>query len=571
MGNSNRSIRFWHILLVSMIFSLLILLVTLIYKEVKNEKKLKGYFTEILENQMLIKEIDSARFDIVKSQDALLNYLMSNNDYYIKKYFDVISKSQVALDTIYYTRNHLFDNDSLSLNDYFHSDIGKLKKTLDTIYNKILPKLKEMDFSNPGSYKKLDFKDLGVKTTIKTEKIVDTVKKQNLFERIGKAITNDVDIQEEKVINTVIVEYYNDKKIGPLEEQLENLLNKINQYYKNELRKVNARYASIASQKQELLEMNINIQNVSKHLYSEYKKALVKENEILNKKYDLQYIKNRTMRFYILLAITIILTFFALIVIFLTRLIYKYEDRLIETRELLNHNLNVKNKMVSMISHDIRAPLKIISLYMKQLLSAETDMKKTKMYDSINYTTNSALLLANKILNFSKNETKNTILERVEINLHNEINDILESFVPLAAIKSNKIENNNLIPKQINLNCDRPKLQRIYFNLLDNAIKYTLNGTIKVTSEVRKIEPKKYRFDLTVKDTGKGIDLEQIENIFEPFKQLSMDEIKNSDMGVGLGLHLCKEIVDLMNGEITIKSKLNKGTEVKLYLIIDQN
>ncbi|HID72104.1 MAG TPA: hypothetical protein EYP29_05100, partial [Thermoplasmata archaeon] len=81
-----------------------------------------------------------------------------------------------------------------------------------------------------------------------------------------------------------------------------------------------------------------------------------------------------------------------------------------------------KNKIVNMISHDIRSPLNIILLYIKQALKLEKDPQKKEVFDSINYTTNSAFLLANRILDFSKNENGQMIVYKDSFNLRDEIN-----------------------------------------------------------------------------------------------------------------------------------------------------
>ncbi len=412
---------------------------------------------------------------------------------------------------------------------------------------------------------------LGIKTTIKTTRQVDSVKKEGFFKRLGKAIKNENEVQKEKVIHTVIVEYDNDKIIGSLEEQFRALLKKVNRHYQRELYKVTRRSDLIKKKKQKLLSINNKIQKMSKQLLADYENTLKEQDELLSKKYNLQYLKNREKRFHLLLALSIVLVILTIILIFLTRQTYKYEDYLIENSKIIKNNLRLKNKIVSMISHDVRAPLKIVSLYIRQLLPLEKDDKKKEMYNSIDYTANSALLLADKILEYLKTEkiekeNREKKQSTVLLHLSDEIDKTLKGFHHLSKTRQTTIKNENKVPKDVIIYFDKQKLQRLYFNLLSNAIKHTENGSIFVTSQYTDLQNGKFKFELTVKDTGNGMNKKQLKGIFEPFKQLNITKAELS-AGVGLGLYLCNKIVTEYNGKITIESKPKKGTTVYLYII----
>ena len=79
----------------------------------------------------------------------------------------------------------------------------------------------------------------------------------------------------------------------------------------------------------------------------------------------------------------------------------------------------------------------------------------------------------------------------------------------------------------------------------------------------------KNHFELIVKDTGKGIKIDQLNKLFDPYESDSISDMKSSEVAVGLGLYLCKEIVDMFNGNIEVKSNPDKGTEVSLVFIED--
>lgn len=564
----NKNLKTWHAILLITKLVFLLLLVTLIYNEIENEKKTKAYLSSISQNQKLLKELNTVKFNLVKSQDHLLNYMLSNNTNEVKEYFGIMQNSQQTLDTLYTQNlpNLTLPTATTSPQDSLSFNSSSLKDSLAAASQEVLSKLLKSKIQENQYYNRLNFDKMGVKTTIQTTRKIDSVKKQGFFKRLGKALKNENETQKEEVTHTIIVEYDNDKIIGSLEDQFKTLLNKANKHYQREIYKINSNYRKIKQKKLHLLKINSKIQKMSKQLLADYETSLKEQNQILDKKYNLQYLKNREKRFYLLLALAIVLVLLAIILSLLTRLTYKYEDYLVHNTMLINNNLKIKNKMVSMISHDIRAPLKIISLYIQQLLNIETDSQKREMYNSIDYTTNSAFLLASRILSYLKNEKVQKTDKPIKLDLFSEINNILHGFVRLAEIRNNAIDNTNKIPENTIVYFDKQKLQRLFFNLLGNAIQYTEGGTIYVTSEYSEPTPDIFRFDLTVKDTGVGIEENQIENIFSPFKQMTSSSPNNIPIGVGLGLSLCKEIVEQYNGEITIKSKLNEGTTVHLYV-----
>ncbi len=549
-----KNLKYSTICLLISIISLLFLLILLIKKEIENEKILRGYFIDITKNQELLKEVDSIKYDLIKSQDLLLKYMISNNNSYVKEYFGLIKNSQQSFKSV--------KINDLNVNNNFTKDKDKLNHNTDSIANKLISDLEKQNFNKKKFYKKLNFNKLGIKTTIKTERSTDSIKKQGLFTRLGKALANNYDITKEKVTHTIIVEYKKNKISGTLEEQFKVLLNKANRHYRNEIRKINNRNKLIKLKKEELFKTNYEIQQASNKLLDSYKTILKQQNETLNKKYNSQEINNRIKRFYLLLAIGFILLLLNIILLYIVRLASKYKNKLEKLTEKLDQNIRVKNKMVSMISHDVRSPLKIISIYIKQLLSLETDPKKKEIFNSVEYTSNSALILVNKILEYIENEQINATKNFVELNLFSEINNILEGFIHLAKENNNNLENINKVPEKTIVFFDRQKLQRLFFNILENAIKHTKNGTIYITSKYKELDDNKFKFDLIIKDTGKGIPKEQIKHLFTPFKKINKDSLK----GVGLGLYLCKQIVKEYDGEIFVESKINEGTTVSISI-----
>lgn len=563
-----RRYKFWHYLLIFSILILLIILAILLYNELVNEKKLIRYFNELNVTESRLENLDQTKNDIIQSQDFLIKYLLNNNKESIDDYISSIKKTKGLIESLQMpSANPELNSTLTNFNDKESESFEKFDHYIDSISENVLPALIKNSTIKAGT-KIINYDDLDIKTTIETNTVVDSVEKKKLFGRLGDAIRGDVEVQKEKVEHTVVIEYGSNKTSGTLDEQMQEFFKKISEYYETRLRSVNNNFSKTINNNNNLLLINSEIQNQSQKLISEYKNALLEQREILDSKFNIQYGINRTLRFYTLLGIASVLIFLTIIVSYLTKTIYDYENKLVEAGEELNHNLMIKDKLVSMISHDIRAPLSIISLYIKQLLNIEKDTQKKDIFQSIDYTTSSAVLLANRVLDFSKNENKISDIKNTTFNLYEEINQIVNAFTPLSQAKNNELINNNHIPENTTIEFDRQKLQRIYFNLLDNAIKYTKNGQISVTSNLNKKDGKN-RFELIVKDTGKGIKIDQLNKLFDPYESDSISDMKSSEVAVGLGLYLCKEIVDMFNGNIEVKSNPDKGTEVSLYIFLD--
>lgn len=562
--------RLWHLALTLIILTLLFFISLLSYNEIINEKKLVSFFNDLNKTEKLLSRLDSTNLDYIKGQESLFKYLISNNEEDIQDYFASLHRVNNMMDTVKYDIGDIEipKTKVAEQKEGVGNDID-LSHMIDSLSQNIIQNIGKNEGFKSSS-KRLDYNDLNVKTTIETKSSVDSVKKKKFFGRLGDALKGDVGVQKEKTEVLMILEYGGQKSTGSIEEQMGSVVKMVSDYYEKELNKLKGNFAQLTKKNQNILLNTMSIQNMSNEVLSHYKATLIEQKNILSEKYSVQYSKNRMIRLYALFGIASLLIILTIAVLYLTNTTYKIEKKLIVAKEKLTDNLMIKNKIVSMISHDIRSPLNIILLYIKQALKLEKDPQKKEVFDSINYTTNSAFLLANRILDFSKDENSQMTVYKDKFNLHDEINHIVDGFNTLANSKNNQLININKLKPSSEVVFDRSKLQRLYFNLLNNAIKYTEGGDIEVLSEWERSENGKYKFTLSVKDSGKGISEENLKKIFEPFQQVSNVMLDKQDLGVGLGLYLCKEITELFDGSITVESKLNKGTTVSASVFIDK-
>jgi signal transduction histidine kinase len=139
----------------------------------------------------------------------------------------------------------------------------------------------------------------------------------------------------------------------------------------------------------------------------------------------------------------------------------------------------------------------------------------------------------------------------------------------LVADNGNKLVYEQKIEKNIIVNSDTTKIHQLLYNIIGNANKFTKQGTITINCNAVQDKNNIINLIIAVKDTGAGISQEELPHIFDQFYQGESGSNINS-LGVGLGLNLCKELVELFKGTIQVTSKENEGTTVSFNLLLQQ-
>lgn len=246
------------------------------------------------------------------------------------------------------------------------------------------------------------------------------------------------------------------------------------------------------------------------------------------------------------------------------------QNKELEEQRDMQRNLNDKLKSATQsklmfftnVSHDLRTPLTLIAEPINQLACASN--LSEQQHNLIRIADKNVRILhrlINQILDFRKFENNRMQLHLSEANLSECISEWMESFYSLARKRNlnldYRIANNSATTT---LAIDVEKIERVFFNLLSNAFKYTPdNGTIAVN--FRMDETNAY---ITVADTGEGISERDLGNIFDRFYQV--DRVHPN--GSGIGLSLSKAFIELHGGTISVKSELTKGSEFTVILPI---
>jgi signal transduction histidine kinase len=232
-----------------------------------------------------------------------------------------------------------------------------------------------------------------------------------------------------------------------------------------------------------------------------------------------------------------------------------YEE-LSETNAELMQASRLKSQFLASMSHELRTPLNSIIGFSKVLLNrfdGELTERQETYIRSVHNSGAHLLQLINGILDFSRIEAGKLEMISEEVDLHELIDECIESSMPLARGKHMKVEKN--VPLELPpLSGDRTKIKQILLNLLSNAIKFTGQGRVLVS-----VVPEPDAIRVSVADTGIGIREDDLARLFEPFQQLDNPVVRSAG-GTGLGLAISKKFVELHGGRIWAESRENQGS-----------
>ena len=230
---------------------------------------------------------------------------------------------------------------------------------------------------------------------------------------------------------------------------------------------------------------------------------------------------------------------------------------------------HLKDSFLSTVSHELRTPLTSIKSFSEILLSYDEDKETQREFlNIINEESNRLTRLINDFLDLSKIEAGRMQWENAELSLPEVIQTALNATQALT-IKTNLKVATNLAPDLPTILGDKDRLVQVVTNLLSNAIKFTPDGgKIRVKAQVgngRKPSGNHDMIMVSVSDSGIGIAPKDHESIFEKFKQVG-DTLSGKPKGTGLGLPICKEIVEHYGGKLWVESELGKGSTFSFTL-----
>jgi len=375
---------------------------------------------------------------------------------------------------------------------------------------------------------------------------------------------NEIIVQNEHISNSNQRIFEDDEKIKIGEKRLKALNDSIkrkNAILDKQYRDMEKQWTELAKQEKLLKEKQQNIELLNKEI-EQKNKNIDNQLEVISR-------QKNTMFLLIIISLLIITLAISIFVSFyknkqkrkiLAQQKMQIESKLQEVKEL-NEKLKIadqyKSIFLASMSHELRTPLNSIIGYTGIILMGMTGKLNEEQSKQLNKVKNNArhlLNLINDILDISKIEADRVDLIIEQCNLKPLVDEVIEMLYPKAIEK--KLNIYSRIPDNIIIETDNRRLKQVILNLATNAVNYTNEGEINIEAEVIN----NTRVRVIVKDTGIGIPDDELPRLFQPFHQIDVSLTKKNTSGTGLGLYLCKKIMNLLNGEIYVKSKTNEGS-----------
>jgi PAS domain S-box-containing protein len=240
-------------------------------------------------------------------------------------------------------------------------------------------------------------------------------------------------------------------------------------------------------------------------------------------------------------------------------------DNLVAARQKAEDAAQSKQLFMTTMSHEIRTPLNEVIGITNLLLLGNPREDQMDYIQALKFSGNHLLTLVNDVLDYNKMDSGKIVFEQTQFNLSDFLDEIMRSYSFRSKAKNLIFEIKKSSNLPVEVIGDQIRLNQILSNLLSNAMKFTNNGSISVfvneldrTGNVSKIE-------FTVADTGIGIPKDRLEDIFDSFTQASADTTRQFG-GTGMGLAICKKLVELQGGTIAIESEPGKGSTFRFTI-----
>lgn len=301
--------------------------------------------------------------------------------------------------------------------------------------------------------------------------------------------------------------------------------------------------------------------NLKDSLYLENSSKQIEDMEISygvkEKEAQLELQNTRLTRQRTIIIASVLIIF---LMLFITFLIYRNAIRRKRINEQLKSLDQAKSRFFANISHELRTPLTLILAPLQSLLQQIKNPSQHSELELIQSNSQKLIRRVNEILSLSKLESGKVELNEEAVNFYSLCKRIFLSYQSLAQFRKVKIKYKYQPEKTLTVLLDIEKFEKVLTNLISNAFSYSYAESV-ITLSIDKADNKLF---VTVKDTGQGIQTEDLPKIFDRYYQ-SANKNATARGGAGIGLALSKEYVRLFSGDITVKSEWEKGSEFTFW------
>jgi signal transduction histidine kinase/CheY-like chemotaxis protein len=450
----------------------------------------------------------------------------------------------------------LVNLDSLSfLIEKKQKNAKELLYLINDIENNTVKEITQTTISAWGDIDKLSKSLVNkIKMTEDTTKIIS--EKKGFFKRIKEAVKPSQDslIQVSKNsvsdVEEIVIPIITDTLTEFIQEVNQVVLHKNANIVRQMIARQNKLYQINELTGARIQQIMDNIQNL------EYQSTL----EALNAKGKLQK-KSTIFVSGIALAAMIIAIFFMTWTLKSLNKSQKLHKDIQNAKKRVEKLLVSREQLIYSITHDIKTPVSSIMGFLELMLDDKPSQKQLYYIDNMNFSASHILDLVKNLLDFQSLEKNQPQLNEMSFSPFLLLKDIYQSFLPLAGNKKIRFELHQTIKEENKYQGDPYRIRKILNNLISNALKFTPeNGKICVSVSIDSGNT----FRVSVKDNGPGIGENDKTRIFEEFTRL--EDTKLNVEGAGLGLTISKRLVQILGGNIELKSQLGQGSDFILTL-----
>ncbi len=476
-------------------------------------------------------------------------------------------------------RNLIKDADTIAFKVY-KKKIEKINNSIDSLATKYPDTSQRIKINT--------INDLLRRKRINIDQLIEIYKKKNAETYYATAV------RELKKIDPTFKNYTYKNRFRNLKSHQRNYLIKLLEYSKidNENKLSNKTIDSIAaSVTQVLLKLSKEERDIQKSIETKEDEILENERILTSQIRDmltaleykeLQLYSQQAQKSKDILSKTYKILFFFALLSLLMALVFlnlinkdvKTENKSrIELQKAKNYTeklLKNRERLMNMVTHDIRAPLNTIMGFLELLENSETSTKNQQYINQMQKSSDYMLNLVNELLDFSKVESGKLSIDKVSFQPNTVIENAIRLGIPTKINKDLKVSSKIDERLQGIFISDPYRIRQIAVNLISNAYKFTEKGYIIVTAHLDNPNSNNPVLKLSVSDSGVGIDTQQQESIFEAFKQNETTKTQNYK-GFGLGLFITKNLIKLLDGELSVTSQLGKGSSFKCLIPIEKS
>lgn len=532
-----------------------------LHHEYFNEKSLSAIKSQMEEIQSLRRITNLSKQELLQAQGHLQNYLNQYQNNHLALYFQSLRRFTAIIDSAQLQIKIVIPpEEEMMLKKSHMADLRKIEMMIDSLHHVSA----HMPIQFPSlQVEKYEVHQASTKVERNETHVMDSMPKKRLFSRLRDAFKGKVEVKTDTVY--IFQNHFSILDTTSIKSEMDSTISAINSYYLAEIGGFKNHLSSIQDKNYNVYSVYNNLISLSNCLIDLYDDAVSDVWMSLDNQYNEKYSQNEALRQKLIIGIIVFMVFVVLLIAFFTWLSFVDQRKLSQANHEISQNLMFKNRVLSMISHEMRSPLKIISLLADKILNQTTNFTSAEYLNSMKLTSQSLVHQANQILEFAKNPTQAPPVKLQPIPLRGTLERYLKIFTPFVEAAHNQLQIINNIDDDLMVDADLVKLQQLLTNLIVNANKFTEEGTIVVTLHTLTKSGQVVQLIVSVVDTGFGISENDIKNIFQPYYQgVVSSQVEN--LGVGLGLSLCKEIVSQLDGVITANSRVGEGTTIEFKI-----